>query len=280
MVMQSRPMRCSQGRAFARCHRGILPHGGRNFRHTSGMSEQRPIDIRRQQKRRQEAEHQARRGERNLPTQRLFLAVPLPGEVVTLVDSVIGRLRHEEWPVRWTAAGNAHITLHFLGDVEPENAQLLKLSLPEVVARHQRFRLRTADLGVFPNLKRPRVIWLGLWGPAHRLHTLHTGIGATLDSLAFDIDDREFHPHITLGRVRNDRNTRVRDLPEKIRERFEQAARIGEVSHDQPLPVPVDEVLLIESHLDSTGPRYEVIERYPLAIPPKRERPTNATETP
>ena len=70
----------------------------------------------------------------------------------------------------------------------------------------------------------------------------------------------------------------MRDLPEKIRIRFEQAARTGEVSHDHPLPVPVDEVLLIESHLESAGPRYEVIERYPLAIPPTRERsPGNAT---
>ncbi len=235
------------------------------------MSEQRPIDIRRQRKKRESAEAAARRGERDLSSQRLFLAVPLPGEVVSLVDTLIQRLQHDQWPVRWTAPGNAHITLHFLGEVEPENAQLLKLALPEVVARHQRFQLRTADLGVFPNMKRPRVIWLGLWGPAHRLESLRTDIASTLESLAFEIEDREFHPHITLGRVRNDRNTRVRDLPEKIRSRIEQAARTGEVSHEHPLKVPVDDVLLIESHLESTGPRYEILERFPLAKPPRRE---------
>ena len=244
------------------------------IRHTSGMSEKqpRPIDIRRKQKKQAAEEAAARRDQRSLPAQRLFLAVPLPDDVVSLVDTIIGRLKQEDWPIRWTASGNAHVTLHFLGEVEPENAQLLRLALPDVVARHQRFRLRTADLGVFPNMKRPRVIWLGLWGPAHRLEALRAGIGATLDSLDFDIEDREFHPHITLGRVRNDRNTRIRDLPEKIRTRFEEAGRTGEVSHEHPLQVPVDEVLLIESHLSSEGSRYEVIDRYPLAIPPKRER--------
>jgi 2'-5' RNA ligase len=235
------------------------------------MSEQRPIDIKRQRKREAERAAKARR-ERDGSLQRLFLAVPLPDDVVNLVDNLIRRLQSEGWPVRWTAAGNAHITLHFLGEVAPENAQLLRLGLPEIVARHQRFRLRTADPGVFPNLKRPRVIWLGLWGPAHRLNSLHDDLAGLLTSLDFEVEAREFHPHITLGRVRNDPNTRVRDLPGRIRERFEQAARTGEVSHDHPLQVPVDEVVLVESHLDAGGPTYDIVERYPLGTPPRRER--------
>ncbi len=197
--------------------------------------------------------------------QRLFLAVPLPAEVIDHVDTVTRSLQEEGWPVRWAAAGNAHITLHFLGNVEPERAQLLRLALPPVIAAHERFPLRTADLGVFPNMKRPRVIWLGLYGPAHRLNTLRDSIGETLASLEFAIEQTEFHPHITLGRVRDGKNTRVRDLPASIRARLEQAAATGEVTHKRPLPVPVDEVLLIRSHLGPEGPRYEVIERFPLA---------------
>jgi 2'-5' RNA ligase len=205
--------------------------------------------------------------------QRLFLAVPLPEEVTAFVDAVVQRLEHEEWPVRWTAAGNAHITLHFLGEVEPERTELLRLALPEVVAQHARFRLRTADLGVFPAMKRPRVIWLGLWGPAHRLHTLRDAIGETLVSLEYELDDKEFHPHITLGRIRDMRANRVRDLPGKIRARIEQATRTGEVSHEHPLPVPVDEVLLVQSHLGGReGSRYEILERFPLNVPPPRPR--------
>jgi 2'-5' RNA ligase len=138
------------------------------------------------------------------------------------------------------------------------------MTLPEVVARHERFDLRTADLGVFPNMKRPRIIWLGLYGPAHRLHTLRDEIGALLEEYEFELEEKEFHPHITLGRVRDARKVRIRDLPGKIRARLELAASTGEVTHKKPIPVPVDEVLLIRSHLEPAGPRYEILERYPL----------------
>ncbi|MBA2469795.1 MAG: RNA 2',3'-cyclic phosphodiesterase [Chloroflexia bacterium] len=196
--------------------------------------------------------------------QRLFLAVPLPEPVVTLVDTMSRSLQAEEWPVRWTAPGNAHVTLHFLGEVEPERGQLLRLALRSVIALHDRFDLRTADLGVFPNMKRPRIIWLGLYGPAHRLHTLRDAIGDLLVSFDFELAEGEFHPHITLGRVRDARKSRVRDLPAAIRARLEAAAASGEVTHKEPIPVPVDEVVLVQSHLGKDGPRYEVLERYPL----------------
>jgi 2'-5' RNA ligase len=151
--------------------------------------------------------------------------------------------------------------------VEPERAQLLRMALPPIVEEHDAFALRTADLGVFPNMKRPRIIWLGLYGPAHRLHTLREALGGLLETFDFELDDKEFHPHITLGRVRDARKTRVRDLPARIRARIEQAAATGEVSHKNPIPVPVNEVLLVQSHLGKDGPRYEVLERFALNKP-------------
>lgn len=202
---------------------------------------------------------------------RLFLAVPLPPRVVDLVARTTASLQREDWAIRWTAPGNAHLTLHFLGEVEPERTQLLRLALPEVIAQHDAFALRTADLGVFPNMKRPRVLWLGLYGPAHRLQTLRDAIGTVLKGLEFELDDKEFHPHITLGRVRNTHNARVRDLPARIRARFEAASASGEVSHKQPLPVPVEEVLLVRSFLEAAGARYEVLERFPLRRQPDQE---------
>lgn len=198
---------------------------------------------------------------------RLFLAVPLPEPVIDLVARTVASLQREDWAVRWTAPGNAHLTLHFLGDIEPERMQLLRLALPDVIAQHDTFALRTADLGVFPTMRRPRVLWLGLYGPAHRLATLRDAIGAVLRDLEFELEDREFHPHVTLGRVRNTHNARVRDLPVRIRARFEAAAASGDVTHKHPLPVPVNEVQLVRSHLEPKGARYEVIERFLLRDP-------------
>ena len=197
---------------------------------------------------------------------RLFLAVPIPGEVRERISQVIQRLEPEGWPMRWIDPDNAHMTLHFLGDTPPEEAAILRLALPAVVAEHAAFDLRTAGLGVFPKLKRPRVLWLGLYGPAHRLEALFNDLGDTLAEMQFPIEERPFSPHITLGRVRNADNAPIRDLPEKLRRAIDEMAAEGLADPKDGLPVPIDEVLLIRSHLERTGARYEIIERFPLAL--------------
>lgn len=195
---------------------------------------------------------------------RLFIAVPVPEEVRAFTGEVIADLQREDWPVRWVAADNAHLTLHFLGDTPPEVAELLRIALNAPIRQHEAFDLRTADLGAFPAMKRPRVLWLGLWGPAHRLETIRDEISEVLRTFDIEVDDKPFRPHITLGRLRDSRNLRIRDLPEAIRRKFEALAASGTVTHDKPRPFPVREVQLIRSHLSHRGSHYEVIERYPL----------------
>jgi 2'-5' RNA ligase len=198
---------------------------------------------------------------------RLFIAVPLPDPVRALVRTLVEDLRQEPWPVRWISPDNAHLTLHFLGEVPSEQAELLKLALPAAVARHQRFRLRTAELGVFPNQKRPRVLWLGLYGPAHRLVTLHSDLQALLRRLDFTVEEGPFHPHITLGRVRDVRNAPTRDLPAQIVERFRAEAETGRASPKNAIPMAVDEVILYQSILDKSGPTYVPMLTCPLSEP-------------
>lgn len=197
--------------------------------------------------------------------QRLFLAVPLPEEVRALVGEVTAKLAREGWPVRWVTAQGAHATLHFLGETVPERAELLRLALPEVAGRHAAFDLRTAGLGVFPNLRRPRVIWLGLHGPAHRLATLHGELGEALQRLGFPVEVGPYHPHVTLGRVRDPGpGISVRGLPDTLRPWL---ADTGPEGRPQPAsrPVPVREVALVRSLLGPGGARYETVGRYPLA---------------
>ncbi|MGN6485316.1 MAG: RNA 2',3'-cyclic phosphodiesterase [Thermomicrobiales bacterium] len=210
-----------------------------------------------------------RRVEETVDTaQRLFIALPLPREVIALVDRTVDTLKREPWPVKWSDPENAHITLHFLGDVDPAAAEVLRLALAAPVAASEAFDLRTADLGAFPTIRKPRVLWLGLWGPVHRLETLHGAIGATLESLGFALEERAFSPHITLGRVRSDpRDARQRDLPQQIRARLDALAASGAVTSKHPVPLPVTEVQLIRSHLNPQGARYEVLATYPLRRP-------------
>lgn len=196
---------------------------------------------------------------------RLFLAVPIPGAVRDRIGEVIARLEPRDWPVRWIDPDNAHLTLHFLGDTPPEQAAILELALPSIAARHEAFDLRTAGLGVFPKLKRPRVVWLGVWGPTHRLEAIYNELGDVLDDMQFPIEERPFSPHITLGRVRDTHNTSIRNLSEELRAAIDELAAEGLADPQDGLPLPIDEVQLIRSHLEPGGARYEIIARFPLA---------------
>jgi len=209
---------------------------------------------------------------------RVFLAVPLVEPVRAAVAGLIGELAPERWPLRWVAAEGAHLTLHFLGEQPRERVELLRLGLPATVAAHAGFDLRTGNLGIFPNIRQPRVLWLGLYGPTHRLETLHAALGATLKELGSaaeeerererDRDRERFHPHVTLGRLRDAAPGEVplRHLSAAIRQRLADPAT-GVLAGPAPLPVPVREVELVRSRLGPGAARYETVARFPLAAP-------------
>ena len=212
---------------------------------------------------------------------RLFVAVPVPTAVTDMVRQIVGRLSADDaLAVRWVGPEQTHLTVQFIGEVPGEQAELIRMALAPAVASHQVFRIRTADLGVFPTLRRPRVLWLGLHGPVHRLESLHDDITAALAGIEAPRDDTPYHPHLTLGRVRSVANHRTRDLTERIRTQFDALMAEGLGSMRAPIPIPVDDVLLMRSFLDHRGARHEIVERYPLAPrhPDRAAQPREATE--
>jgi 2'-5' RNA ligase len=190
---------------------------------------------------------------------RLFIAIPLPEEARALVASVITDLTTNDWPVRWVAPEIAHLTLHFLGNTNPDRAELLRLALTETISQHSAFTLRTDGLGAFPQIRRPRVLWLGLDGQIQALESLHREIGEALHGLSFPVEAGKLNPHITLGRVRDNPPA---DFGLEVEQRFADiASRIALT----PTPIAVDEVLLIRSFLGKGGARHETVASYPLS---------------
>lgn len=193
---------------------------------------------------------------------RLFIALPMPEPVQQQIAAITEELSIGDWPVRWVAAESAHLTLHFLGETSPERAELLRLGLRQAVARHSPFSLLTDDLGVFPHLNKPRVLWLGLTGDTDQLAALHRDIGRALQELEFEIeaDARRFHPHITLGRVRDDAPGA---LGSEIARAYD-SARVRDLVLNAPQRIEVNEVLLVRSFLERGGARHEPIATYRL----------------
>jgi 2'-5' RNA ligase len=158
--------------------------------------------------------------------------------------------------VRWSEPSGAHLTLQFLGATPRPRVPGLAAALAGVAAGARPFRLQTAGLGMFPNPRRPRVLWLGLTGEVEHLRALQAAVVAATGPLGFPAEARPFAPHLTLGRLR------PAATPDEL-------ARTGQAVLSQPAlaPVawPVAEMALMESRLGRTGATYHTVGRWPLA---------------
>jgi 2'-5' RNA ligase len=191
---------------------------------------------------------------------RLFIAIAMPDAVQKQIGNIVEALEGRNLPVRWVAADSAHLTLHFLGDTEPERAELLRMSLSSALRRAAPFAVQTGGLGVFPGARKPRVIWQGLTGATGQLEQLHREIGRRLDEQEFDLEERRFHPHITLGRVRDNPPATIgHDLQQALND-----PAVVDLVAGRTLEIPVTEVLLVRSYLERGGARHVPIERFPL----------------
>jgi len=134
---------------------------------------------------------------------RAFIAIELPVELQKAISRSIGQLQKAAGKsgVRWVAAENIHLTLKFLGEVSPTNVDLIQQMLSAEAGLHPRFHIEVAQLGAFPNNKRPRVVWLGVEAPPE-LATLQRGVESAAAKLGYPPEDRPFSPHLTVGRVR------------------------------------------------------------------------------
>jgi 2'-5' RNA ligase len=122
------------------------------------------------------------------------------------------------------------------------------MALPGEGAKHEAFSLETSGLGVYPDRRKPRVLWMGLDGETDRLEALHAGVGKMLHQLGFEIETRPFSPHVTVGRLREQiSKERGMTIWTTLR-----GFQLG-----APLSVPVEEITLYRSHLSHTGSRYE-----------------------
>jgi RNA 2',3'-cyclic 3'-phosphodiesterase len=137
---------------------------------------------------------------------RAFIAVEIPIEIQQRIHRETINLRKGiDSLIRWVPPQNMHLTLKFLGDVSPNSVEFLKQMLRTEAENISCFDIRLAGLGAFPNLKRPRVLYVGIQAPAV-LDALVRGIESASRRLGYEPEDRPFSAHLTLGRVRQNVN--------------------------------------------------------------------------
>lgn len=139
---------------------------------------------------------------------RAFIAVELPEDVLTTLGRIQDHFKKYRLNFRWVRPENIHLTLKFLGNVQTKDIQKVERVLSELTPAHAVFELRGAGIGVFPNLKNPRVLWAGVGGAAESLRSLQKTIEDRLEDQGFARENRPFKGHLTLGRAKGGCDTR------------------------------------------------------------------------
>ncbi len=134
---------------------------------------------------------------------RTFIAIEIPDEVKAKMREVQDGLRKSGADVGWVRMEGVHLTLKFLGNVESGRIEELAKAVEEAAAGTGPIELSVGGIGVFPNERSPRVVWLGLSGELEALAGLYEKVEAACEGLGFKRESRPFKAHLTLGRVKS-----------------------------------------------------------------------------
>lgn len=188
---------------------------------------------------------------------RAFVAIQLPAEVKNQIGHTIAQLRKEigEGKITWVDPAIYHLTLKFLGDVEAEDLKNIGKSISDVASTLTAFEMEVSTFGVFPTIRKPRVMWIGLFEKSGALNALKIALDKSLEPLGFEVERRKFHPHITVGRVR--RSASRRDVSDLV-------PMLEHFSVDYLATFLVDRIELVRSDLTPSGPKYSTLEQLQL----------------
>ena len=187
---------------------------------------------------------------------RLFIAVKTPPPVVSAIKTLIETVeRTNVTGLRPVRPEGVHLTLRFLGGVEPERAPEIADAVASAASGVPPFVLRLDRPGVFPGRGSPRVLWVGLDGDVEGLAALQRAVEGAMASLGFPEERRVFHPHLTVARLRD--RTPVTDR-RTASEAFLQVQSLRD------LPMPVTHLSLMQSTLRPGGAVYTRLAHMPL----------------
>ncbi|HKQ51183.1 MAG TPA: RNA 2',3'-cyclic phosphodiesterase [Pyrinomonadaceae bacterium] len=184
---------------------------------------------------------------------RVFCAVEVPSEVRERAAAHASRLRERFSEVRasWPRAENLHLTLKFLGEIEESRVALLRAAAARAAEKSTAFELTIEGAGAFPPRGAPRVLWLGVKDTSGGLAQLHSRLEDECAGSGFKREERPFHPHLTLARLRAPQGTRA--LAQFHQETGFDAAQF-----------PVTELIVMLSELGPRGSRYTPLSRHAL----------------
>jgi RNA 2',3'-cyclic 3'-phosphodiesterase len=183
---------------------------------------------------------------------RTFIAIEIPSEIKSALAALQMKLGRAGADVSWTKTENLHLTLNFLGEVDEKRIVEVEKACVSLAAEFQPFTLNLNDTGVFPNTRQPRVLWAGLSGEVDNLYEMHRRLDERLALIGFKREEKKFHPHLTIGRLKSNKNTR----------------ELLALADAHPLPelsFLVTEIVLMKSELHPAGSEYTPMAKVSLS---------------
>lgn len=182
---------------------------------------------------------------------RLFIALETPPVIIPQIAAIRDRLKASNADVKWEPDEKLHATLKFLGKTDEGLLPEIVSYIRGVCETKPSLLMKYKGVGCFPNQHSPKVVWIGMEDVSGKLGALQGEIESALAQLEFRPEERKFHAHVTLGRVKSDRG--VRGL-----------LRMMESITFESQPVEIHEVGLIKSDLKPDGSVYTTLKRIPL----------------
>lgn len=180
---------------------------------------------------------------------RTFIALELSKNIRQKLVSLQEKLAAAIPAVKWVEPENLHVTLLFLGEVPDLQVPEVCQRVEQAVAEVSPFAVTVEGVGCFPAVRRPRVLWAGITTGAEQLQRVHDLLEKPLHYLGFRREERRYVPHITLGRLKAERDVpRLADV-------------LRELNHCRAGEMVASEVCVMASQLERTGPVYTVMGR-------------------
>jgi 2'-5' RNA ligase len=181
---------------------------------------------------------------------RLFIALHFPQHIKDSLEALIADLKPRARGIKWVEPKNIHLTLKFIGEVPENKIEPIVMALSTVLDGRKKFESRVAGCGGFPNLRRPRVLWVGLAG-AEPAAAMAREINDKLVPIGIETEKRGLSPHLTLGRIKT------------LGDFSELAAYMENLNFDAGMII-LNRVALVRSTLTPGGPIYENLKLFEL----------------
>jgi 2'-5' RNA ligase len=190
-----------------------------------------------------------------MQTIRTFFAIELPTLTLEQIEKQLFDLKNSiRQKIKWVAIGSMHITIKFIGEFNLEHQSSIQKNLRSHLSGLGLIKLSFGKMGVFPNIRNPRVAWLGLNGPGQLIKLART-VNLITSNYGYSYENRSFSPHLTIGRVRNNVSSIDRELIGQMIVNY----RFKEIE-----PFITNRLSFIKSSLTPIGPVYSTLFEIPL----------------